>query len=119
MAADVQVICPTEESLKKVEVGIPCTQSGCDRIFPNRPNLRMHLVKTHGVTNCANEKKIFAKGKHELRPRLDKHFYCPVKYCTRGVESKRPFPRLGQLKQVINALVLFSVMILVSYFFFF
>ena len=29
-------------------------------------------------------------------------FYCPVKDCLRGVDGGRPFPRLGQLKQVRN-----------------
>ena len=27
-------------------------------------------------------------------------FYCPVKDCPRGVDGGKPFPRLGQLKQV-------------------
>ena len=98
MAANIEVFCPTEESLKIIENGVPCSQIGCDRIFPNQPTLRMHLIKTHGIITCAKEKEIFAKGKHE--PRIEKHFYCPVKKCTRGMETKRPFPRLGQLKQV-------------------
>lgn len=29
-----------------------------------------------------------------------RQFYCPVKDCPRGVDGGKPFPRLGQLKQV-------------------
>ena len=36
-------------------------------------------------------------------------FYCPVKNCPRGVDGGRPFPRLGQLKQVRNYSVIRGV----------
>ena len=98
MAADVEVVCPTEETLKTLDCAVPCSQQGCDRIFPNKPSLRMHLIKTHSVVTCSKEREMFAKGKSKSK--VEKHFYCPAKYCTRGIENKRPFPRLGQLKQV-------------------
>ena len=59
----------------------------------------MHLVKTHGVAVNEEEKNIFVRGRSKCA--VEKHYYCPIKHCVRGQGTKRPFPRMSQLKQVM------------------
>ena len=93
-------VCPSVETLIQRESGVsfPCPTQGCSRVFQNRPCLKMHLVKTHGVTANEGEKNLYVRGKSKCT--VEKHFYCPVKYCARGQGTNRPFPRMSQLKQV-------------------
>lgn len=98
MATTVEEICPSVETLlqRESDASIPCPIQGCSRIFHNRPCLKMHLVKTHGVAANDEEKNLYVRGKGKIQ----KHFYCPVKHCVRGQGTKRHFPRMSQLKQV-------------------
>lgn len=58
----------------------------------------MHLVKTHGNAANDEEKSAYVRG-GQRKSAIKKHFYCPVKHCVRGQGTKRPFPRMSQLKQ--------------------
>ena len=100
MATTVEEICPSEETLtqRESEASIQCPTPGCSRVFHNRPCLRMHLVKTHGVAANDEERGRYIRGQ---KTTVEKHYYCPVKHCVRGQGTKRPFPRMSQLKQVI------------------
>ena len=102
MATTVEEICPSVETLtqRESEASIPCPTEGCSRVFHNRPCLRMHLVKTHGVAANNEERNVYVRG--QGKSAVEKHFYCPVKHCVRGQGTKRPFPRMSQLKQVIQ-----------------
>ena len=102
MATTVEEICPSVETLtqKESEASIPCPTQGCSRVFQNRPCLKMHLVKSHGVAASDEERNLYVRG--QSKSAVEKHFYCPVKHCVRGQGTKRPFPRMSQLKQVTN-----------------
>ena len=91
-------ICPSVETLTNFETAVPCPAQGCTKVFPSTSSLRMHVVKTHNMATCIEEKQVFVRG--ATKAQVSKHFYCPVEFCPRGKDSKRPFPRLGQLKQV-------------------
>ncbi|KAJ7337105.1 hypothetical protein OS493_009957 [Desmophyllum pertusum] len=97
MATTVEEICPSVEVLtgRASETSIPCPTQGCSKVFHNRSCLRMHLIKTHGV--ACEDKNIYTPG--QGKSRVEKRFYCPVKYCVRGQGTKRHFPRMSQLKQ--------------------
>ena len=100
MATTVEEICPSVEVLtgRASETSIPCPTQGCSKVFHNRSCLRMHLIKTHGV--ACEDKNIYTPG--QGKSRVEKRFYCPVKYCVRGQGTKRHFPRMSQLKQVTH-----------------
>ena len=106
MATTVEEICPPVETLtqRESEASIPCPTPGCSRVFHNRPCLRMHLVKTHGNATNDEERGAYVRG--QRKSAIEKHFYCPVKHCLRGQGTKRPFPRMSQLKQVTMSNVL-------------
>jgi hypothetical protein len=99
MAADVEEICPTIAVLTNIETAVPCPVEGCSKILFNTASLRMHVVKTHNITASDEEKALFTRNSAKKKC-VKKHFYCPVDGCSRGKSSKKPFPRLGQLKQV-------------------
>lgn len=102
MATTVEEVCPSVEDLTRQESAdpLPCPTQGCSRVFHNRPCLRMHLIKTHRVASNSEEKQLYVRG--QSKRQVEKHFYCPVKHCVRGQGTKRPFPRMSQLKQVIH-----------------
>ena len=82
-----KVIIPAEEKLKIESDGCVCAVEGCGKSFQTSSQLYMHLTKHH-------------QGKN-LRPREGKaFFFCPVRGCPRSIINGKPFPRLGQLKQV-------------------
>ncbi|XP_068721216.1 ATM interactor-like [Montipora capricornis] len=99
MATSVEEICPSVETLIQKESGVSfsCPIQGCSRVFQNRPCLKMHLVKSHGVAVNEEEKNLYVRG--TSKSTVEKHFYCPVKHCVRGQGTNRPFPRMSQLKQ--------------------
>lgn len=99
MADDVEEICPAIEILTSIETTVPCPVEGCSKILFNTASLRMHVVKTHNIIESEEEKALFTRSS-EKKKCTKKHFYCPVLDCSRGKSSKKPFPRLGQLKQV-------------------
>lgn len=82
-----QFVVPDEGSLEIESYGCVCAVEGCGREFQSSSQLRMHQLKHH-------------QGK-ELSPRSgNTKYFCPVEGCERSKESGKPFPRLGQLKQV-------------------
>ena len=102
MATTVEEVCPSVEDLTQKENAdpLPCPTEGCSKVFNNRPCLKMHLIKTHGVASNSDEKQLYVRG--QSKNQVVKHFYCPVKHCVRGQGTKRPFPRMSQLKQVTH-----------------
>ncbi len=76
-----------EESLKIESDGCVCEFEGCGRVFQGSSQLHMHQVKHH------QGKKLSVRSGNS-------QFYCPVDNCERSRDNAKPFPRLGQLKQV-------------------
>ena len=99
MAITEEVICPSEEDLLMIESDIACPLS-CGRIFSNTSSLEMHLTKTHKKPTDPAKEHLYDKQKSKTGPKTVKKYFCPVEGCPRSKESKRPFPRMGQLKQV-------------------
>jgi hypothetical protein len=85
--SQVQVIVPTVEELKIEENGCMCTVQDCGGVFQTSAQLRMHVTKHH-------------EGKKLSVRNGATHYYCPVENCERSLSKQKPFPRLGQLKQV-------------------
>ncbi|XP_048576819.1 ATM interactor isoform X2 [Nematostella vectensis] len=98
MATSIEIICPSIESLTSIEKDIPCPVPGCSKILCNKPSLRMHVIKTHKIADTDEENRCFDKSCHQ-KTKAIKHFYCPVEGCSRGPGKRKPFPRLGQVKQ--------------------
>ena len=84
------VVVPKEEDLKIESAGCVCEVDGCAKLFKGSAQLHMHFIKHH------QGRKLGVKSGSSV-------FYCPVENCDRGVSSGKPFPRLGQLKQVLCA----------------
>ena len=81
------VVVPDEESLKIESDGCVCTVEGCGKVFQASSQLHMHEVKHH-------------RGGQLSARSGNTRYFCPMDNCERSREKARPFPRLGQLKQV-------------------
>ena len=85
---DVAIVVPREEDLEIDSDGSVCTVEGCGRVFKTSSQLHMHITKHHRGKPLA----------HKVESRV---YCCPVETCGRSKnEGGKPFPRLGQLKQV-------------------
>ena len=87
--ADVVVIVPSESDLM-VEEKSSCPFHNCQKSFKSSASLKMHITRHHEGKSltCALD-------------RTTKAYYCPVNGCNRSQRKEgKPFPRLGQLKQV-------------------
>ena len=80
-------VCPLAEDLE-VEGAAVCPVEGCGSEFPSSSHLRMHVARHH------EGRKLRRRGGGRQA------FYCPVGKCERSEGGGKPFPRLGQLKQV-------------------
>ena len=49
---------------------------------------------------------------HSAKEQEVQQYFCPVKDCPRAVDGGKPFPRLGQLKQVQRRIETFKIMFL-------
>lgn len=85
--SQVVVVVPAEEELKIERNGCVCAVEGCGRLFQTSSQLQMHLTKHH-------------EGRQLSARSGASHYYCPIENCERSLSNGRPFPRLGQLKQV-------------------
>ena len=84
-----KVICPSEDELE-IEEGCECPVEGCCKHFKGSSQMQMHLVRHHKGLNLK-----------DIPSTVSNSVYCcPVHGCSRGKDKGRPFPRLGQLKQV-------------------
>ncbi len=84
----VHSVCPLPEELA-VKGEVTCPVEGCGHRFPSSSHLQMHTVRHHQGRTL------------ESKPRCEAAvFYCPAEGCARSERKGRPFPRLGQLKQV-------------------
>ena len=86
------VVVPAEEELKIESTGSVCTVQGCEKLFQTSSHLQMHLAKHHEGRQLSARVGSIA-------------YYCPVENCERSLPGKKPFPRLGQLKQVCAVLL--------------
>ena len=85
---DQEVIVPSVDELKIETGGSICHVEGCGGVFSSSSQLHMHLAKHH------RRKPLLLRKGNSL-------YCCPVSGCERSKEGKgKPFPRLGQLKQV-------------------
>ena len=82
----VESVCPHPEELEVKGVAV-CPVEGCEREFPSSSHLQMHVARHH------EGRKLRGRGKRLA-------FYCPVEECERREGGGKPFPRLGELKQV-------------------
>lgn len=87
MSAEEGSVCPPAEELE-VEGAVVCPVEGCGSEFPSSSHLHMHVARHH------EGRKLRGKGGGRQA------FYCPVGKCERSEGGGKPFPRLGQLKQV-------------------
>ena len=85
---DVESICPQPEDLTVGGV-VVCTAEGCGHEFQSSSHLHMHKARHHS-----------GKPMEKASGGKIQQFYCPVEECKRSVGKGRPFPRMGQLKQV-------------------
>jgi len=83
----VESVCPPPEELEVKGVAV-CPVEGCEREFPSSSHLQMHVARHH------EGRKLRGRGGKRLA------FYCPVEECERREGGGKPFPRLGELKQV-------------------
>ena len=83
----VESVCPPPEELEVKGVAV-CQVEGCGREFPSSSHLQMHVARHH------EGRKLRGRGGKRLA------FYCPVGECERREGGGKPFPRLGELKQV-------------------
>ena len=87
-AAKTRVVCPSVEQLE-FSGPVVCPVEGCGKELPSSSCLAMHVARRHD--GLPLERKA-GEGSVE--------FYCPVEGCGRSTLAGKPFPRLGQLKQV-------------------
>ena len=86
-----KVVCPSREELE-IECGEHvCPSEGCAKAFQTSSQLQMHITRHHRGENLRS----VGKGSTP-----DCVYFCPVGECPRSKAFGRPFPRLGQLKQV-------------------
>lgn len=85
-----KAIVPQESELQ-VETNVPCTVEGCEKTFKSSSSLRMHISRHHEGAGLSS----VAPGNRDIKTL----YYCPVVGCNRSLVGK-PFPRMGQLKQV-------------------
>lgn len=90
MEADAGAVCPSKDQLV-VNGVVQCPVEGCREHIYGSSRLQMHILRHHlGRTLGEGGGKKAAS------------FYCPQRDCERGVGRGKPFPRLGQLKQVCS-----------------
>ena len=87
MSGEVQNVCPQPEDLT-VGAMVTCPVEGCGRQFESSSHLQMHVVRHHHGRPLEKD----VQGVQA--------FYCPVEDCERSRLKGKPFPRMGQLKQV-------------------
>lgn len=101
----VVVIVP-EPSALRVVGEVTCVH--CGKTLPNEGALLLHERKTHPIeglqpkqhnAGTVSADSHGAAGSASATAGTVKAFYCPIEGCARSLPSKRPFPRLGQLKQ--------------------
>ena len=85
-------ICPSPEDLE-FSGPVQCPIEGCGKELPSSACLRMHVTRRHYGKRLERESE-------SLTSESCVAFYCPVRCCNRSKEGGKPFPRLGQLKQV-------------------
>lgn len=86
-----RVVCPTQEELEIESGEYVCRSEGCGRAFQTSSQLQMHLSRHH------LGEKLSSVGRQSTTGCV---YYCPVEGCPRSKGTDKPFPRLGQLKQV-------------------
>lgn len=83
-----EVIVPSVDELNIETGGFVCDFEGCGEVFKGSSQLHMHQAKHH------RKKPLLMRSGSTL-------YCCPVSGCDRSKGGKgKPFPRLGQLKQV-------------------
>ena len=79
-------VCPGAEAME-IEGVVHCPVDGCGQQLSSSSHLQMHIVRRH------RDQRLQGAGQRKV-------FYCPVEGCERALGQDKPFPRMGQLKQV-------------------
>lgn len=94
-AYEYRYIVPSIEELE-VNDSVQCSYEGCSKVCKSTASLSMHIIRHH-------EGKTMASTPHHDNRLSNILYYCPVSDCNRSKErGKRPFKKLGQVKQVID-----------------
>ncbi|GAB1599157.1 ATM interactor-like [Argonauta hians] len=99
MVSSVIKVCPNPEELSVVRVNIPCPVHGCSSILPHAGSLRIHLSKTHRITERSDKNEIDISCRDNQSENVVKQYHCPVPSCVYNVSSKRHFASKKLLKQ--------------------
>ena len=91
MAADAgDTVCPSSDQLA-VHGVVQCPLEGCKEQLYGLSRLQMHILRHH-----------LGRALQDGRGRKAVSFFCPHRGCERGFGKGKPFPRMGQLKQVMD-----------------
>ncbi|CAI9716407.1 ATM interactor-like [Octopus vulgaris] len=99
MVSSVIKVCPNPEELSVVRVNIPCPVYGCSSILPHAGSLRIHLSKTHRITERSDKNDLDNNCSDNHSQNVVKQYHCPVQSCVYNVSSKRHFASKKLLKQ--------------------
>lgn len=94
-----EVVVPSLNELA-IQEDVFCQVEGCNKRFKSSACLLMHKVRHHDGLSMTS----VAPGNQSSKRK--KIYYCPVEDCNRSQKNKgKPFPRIGQLKQVYSNIV--------------
>ncbi|XP_063441472.1 ATM interactor-like [Mytilus trossulus] len=90
-------ICPPEDSMKDCKTDIKCPIVNCDKVVFSSGSLRMHLTRSHGVSESDSDDAL--KRRIKVDPKVYKEYHCPRNDCLYNINSERHFTNMAGLKQ--------------------
>ncbi|XP_052060638.1 ATM interactor-like [Mytilus californianus] len=90
-------ICPPEDSMKDCKTDIKCPIVNCDKVVFSSGSLRMHLTRSHGVSESESDDAL--KRRIKVDPKVYKEYHCPRNDCLYNISSERHFTNMAGLKQ--------------------
>ncbi|VDI49801.1 Hypothetical predicted protein [Mytilus galloprovincialis] len=90
-------ICPPEDSMKDCKTDIKCPIVNCDKVVFSSGSLRMHLTRSHGISESESDDAL--KRRIKVDPKVYKEYHCPRNDCLYNINSERHFTNMAGLKQ--------------------
>ncbi|CAG2190521.1 unnamed protein product [Mytilus edulis] len=90
-------ICPPEDSMKDCKTDIKCPIVNCDKVVFSSGSLRMHLTRSHGISESESDNAL--KRRIKVDPKVYKEYHCPRNDCLYNINSERHFTNMAGLKQ--------------------